>query len=454
MALESAMHARLGRYLIERELGKGGMGVVYLALDERLDKRVALKLLSGARAATPDSRSRFRREARAAAVLNHPSIVAVFDYDEAEDGPFIVYEYVEGRTLDRLIAEDSLSEGKILEIAGQIADALAYAHKRGILHRDIKPQNIMVTCDGRAKILDFGLAKRTRLEFLGGDGTPLEEVSVLTEAGTIVGTVQYMSPEQIGGDTLDGRSDVFSLGIVLYEMALGENPFQSRSFASTIGKIMSADVPLALASSQRISSGLSQIILRCLRKKREERYPSAQALLEDLGRLRERASEKRGTAQIPGRPHPMDALIPRSLARASLIMLQILYLIIYGFALFYQFDVFVRITRQALPYFAGDVGRAMQFSKVLSSGFLVSGCCGIPVRLYLLASFGFDDPETGEKFGTLFPYLFILDELWALAPLLLIEKWPAGVALICVALLAYLPISHRNLVRSAYRCPW
>ncbi len=448
------MPERLGRYLIECELGKGGMGVVYRALDERLGKKVAVKLLSRTPDSTSESIGRLRREARAAAILNHPSIVSVYDYDDAGGSPFIVYEYVEGRTLDLIIADGPLSESRIVDITGQIASALAYAHQRGIMHRDIKPQNIIVTEDGHAKILDFGLAKQMRLEFHSTQGSLIQDSSVATEAGTIVGTVQYMSPEQIGGEELDGRSDIFSLGIVLYEMATGKNPFLGQNFASTMSNIMSVDPAAWVQEPGASSAGLREIIRRCLQKRREDRYPSAHLLLDDLAKLRN-PGLKETEPGVPGEhASPAEGLIPRAMARGSLLLLQIMYLIIYGIALYNFYDVCLKITRQVAPYLQTTRAFGMPLSALISSVFLLSVWCGMAVRLYLIASVGFDDRETGVNFGKLFPYLFVLDEVWALSPMLLIEKWPAGITLICVALLAYLPISHRNLVRSAYITSW
>ncbi|MBM3792282.1 MAG: serine/threonine protein kinase, partial [Acidobacteria bacterium] len=167
---------RLGRYLIEAELGKGGMGTVYRARDERLGKTVAVKFLSEAKSISADSRRRFRLEARAAAILNHPSIAAVFDYDEDQGTPFIVYEYAHGRRLDSIIAEGNLTEAAIVDIASQLASALEYAHDRGILHRDVKPQNIILTDEGRVKLLDFGLAKRIKAAIESPAGSLTENV--------------------------------------------------------------------------------------------------------------------------------------------------------------------------------------------------------------------------------------------------------------------------------------
>ncbi len=441
------MPERLGRYIIESEIGKGGMGVVYRARDVRLGKVVALKVLSDPESVSHDARHRLRQEARAAATLNHPAIATAFDYDEQDGVPFIVYEYIEGRGLDRIIAEEKLDPNRIIDIAAQIAGGLAYAHERGILHRDIKPQNVLVTPEGMVKILDFGLAKRTNLALMQADGKLQESTTIETAAGTIVGTVQYMSPEQIAGDVLDARTDIFSLGILIYEMAARKNPFQGQTFGSTIGRIMSLDPPPLSGEGFQIPPELQDIVRKCLEKKREERYPSAKTLRGDLDHLR----SGRVPVHSPARPMVTSiSVIPRPTARVSLILLQCLYLGIYAFALYYHKDVFDAVAKGIAYLHYGDIFSSIPSARLWTSALLITACCGIAVRFYILASAGFDDPETGRQFRKLFPALLVLDEIWALSPLLLVEKWPAGLTVICVCILAYLPFTHRNLIASAY----
>ncbi len=437
----------LGRYSIEDELGRGGMGVVYRARDTRLGKTVAVKVLSQHSTLSADSKSRFRREARAAAVLNHPSIVSVFDYDEDEGVPFIVYELVEGTRLDHLIARGRPSESQTVELAYQVASALAYAHERGIIHRDIKPQNIVVTEDGRAKILDFGLAKKTGVEFMAENDDTLQASSTFeTVRGTILGTVQYMSPEQIGGKPLDGRTDIFSLGIVLYEMLTGVNPFRADSVASTIGKIMSSDNPDGLPQGS-VSSSLREIVTRALCKNREDRYCSARELADDLARLKNAVS---GPVSQGSASSWEASVIPRRAALVLMMLLQLLYLAIYGTALYFLGDAIGVLQEIVRDFITPDPLTGLRIARGLFTVLLVTGCCGIAVRLYLAASIAFDDPETGFQFRRIFPFIFLIDEIWALAPLLLIGKWRIGVTLLCAACLAYLPMSQRTLVRSAY----
>jgi serine/threonine protein kinase len=436
------MQERLGKYTLEQWIGAGGMGEVYRARDNSLGKIVALKMLNKS-SLSGDGKARFRQEARAAAALNHPAIVNVFEYAEHEGTDFIVYEYVEGKRLDELILSRALTESTILDIGTQVAEGLAHAHERNVLHRDIKPQNIMVTPDGRAKILDFGLAKKLGVEFVGDSDDTKSESFVRTKEGTIVGTVQYMSPEQISGGTLDGRSDIFSLGVVLYEMVAGTNPFQTDSATSTIARIVSPDTPALPPGTENVSPELQFIIRKCMQKRREDRHPSARMLSEDLKRLK-------SPRPLSGPVVPDVVLIPRLLSKACMILLQVMYLSIYGVALFYLGDAVNALLGFTTEWITADAMRASEIGRILTTVMMVTGVCGIAVRLYLIASIGFDDPETGVQFRKLFPFMFLIDEVWALSPLMLSFRWRLGLTIICVCLLAYAPIAARNLIRSSY----
>ncbi|MGH9939106.1 MAG: serine/threonine-protein kinase, partial [Blastocatellia bacterium] len=212
---------QIAHYQIKSLLGAGGMGEVYLAQDTRLGRQVAIKLLTPDAAQDPTAKRRLMREARAAAALNHPNIVTIHSIEEADDSVFIVMEYVEGETLTTRIRDGKLEFIPLLDIGAQVADALAAAHSVGLVHRDIKPSNILITREGQVKLLDFGIAKVTKPFHTEGGGAN----SRLTAEGNIVGTVAYMSPEQGRGETLDARTDIFSLGAVLYESATGKLPF-------------------------------------------------------------------------------------------------------------------------------------------------------------------------------------------------------------------------------------
>ena len=273
------------------------MGVVYLARDPKLDRRVAVKVLPS-EGKSDEMLKRFEREARAAARLNHPNIATIHELGQSENSCFIAMEYVEGQSLRDLLREEkSLPLDRALDLAIQAADGLSVAHDGQVVHRDLKPQNLMITPEGRVKILDFGLAK-----VLGASPGPEGETQ-LTVARTVLGTPGYMSPEQAAGETADTRSDIFSLGIVLYEMITGQQPFQGDSDATMLTSILrDAHTPAG-----RIRSGvptkLDDVINRCLEKERDARYPLARELAEDLHRVRE-------TLGAAGEETPSIAVLP------------------------------------------------------------------------------------------------------------------------------------------------
>ena len=269
----------LDRYRIDGKLGEGGMGVVYSATDPQLGRAVAIKVLPPEATADASRKQRFAQEARAASALNHPGIVTV--YDVASDGgtDFIVMELVTGRTLDQILAGRGLGVVRALRYSVAIADALAKAHGAGIVHRDLKPSNVMVTEDDRIKILDFGLAKL----FDEPDERAATQI-MLTDRGSIVGTAAYMSPEQARGEKLDGRSDIFSFGSVLYEMLTGRRPFEADSKVGVLAKILNDDPP-APSSLVPVPTDVERAVLRCLRKDPARRFQTTADLkvaLEDL----------------------------------------------------------------------------------------------------------------------------------------------------------------------------
>lgn len=260
---------KLGPYEILSPLGAGGMGEVYRARDIRLHRVVAVKVLPAGKVADPDRKRRFLQEAKAASALNHPNIITVHDIAEEHGTQFIVMEYVPGKALDQLIPRKGLPAAETLKYAIQIADALAKAHAAGIVHRDLKPANIMVTGEGQVKLLDFGLAKLTEAPIGAEDATLT--VRDATEAGAIVGTVSYMSPEQAEGKPVDARSDIFSFGAVLYEMLTGQKAFQGDSRVSTLAAILTREPKPLSQLVPDVPPELEKLIARCLRKDRERR---------------------------------------------------------------------------------------------------------------------------------------------------------------------------------------
>ena len=269
----------LGHYRIVEKLGEGGMGVVYLAHDTKLGRDVALKLLPQEALANADNRARFEREAKVVAALSHPNIVTLFTVEEADDIRFITMERVDGQTLDQTIPPGGYDAAQLLRLAVPLADAVAAAHQRGITHRDLKPGNVMVTRDGRVKVLDFGLAK-----LFAEDNTALHGLAreTLTREGRVVGTLAYMAPEQLQGKSLDARVDVFALGVVLFEMATGARPFQGQNSADLISSVLRDAPPQARRLKPELPAGVGAVIMRCLEKAPEARYATAGELRDAL----------------------------------------------------------------------------------------------------------------------------------------------------------------------------
>jgi serine/threonine protein kinase len=278
----------LGHYKITERIGAGGMGVVYKARDLHLDRFVALKVLPPEKVSDPDRKRRFVQEAKAASALNHPNIVHVYDIDQSDGTDYIAMEYVDGKTLDQRMGRHGLGLSDALKYAVQIADALTKAHSAAIVHRDLKPTNIMVNEDGVVKVLDFGLAKLT--EQVQGDETAStatidSEGRPITEEGVIVGTVAYMSPEQAEGKKVDARSDIFSLGSVLYEMVTGQKAFQGTIKMSTLSAILHQEPKPVSGVTQAIPADFEKLINRCLRKdpaKRLQHMDDVKLALDEL----------------------------------------------------------------------------------------------------------------------------------------------------------------------------
>ena len=278
---------RLGPYEIVARIGAGGMSEVYRAFDPRIRRDVAVKVLPPTFAKFADRMHRFEQEARATGALNHPNLLTIFDVGTADGRPYIVTELLDGHTLRTSMRENGqpmkLPVRKAIDYGIQIANGLAAAHERGIVHRDLKPENLFVTKDGRVKILDFGVAKlRSADDFALSDDTTMEQD---TSPGTVIGTVGYMSPEQVRGQAVDGRSDIFSLGTLMYEMVGGEHPFRSDSPADTMSAILREDPPELAAANPQVTPGLDRVIRHCLEKSPEQRFQSARDLAFHLDLL-------------------------------------------------------------------------------------------------------------------------------------------------------------------------
>jgi eukaryotic-like serine/threonine-protein kinase len=278
--------SRLGPYEIVSPLGAGGMGEVYRAKDPRLGRDVAIKVLPASFSSDADRLRRFEQEARAAGLLNHPNITAVYDIGSHEGAPYVVTELLEGETLRAELAGERLSPRKAIDYAIQLAHGLAAAHEKGIVHRDLKPENLFVTKDGRVKILDFGLAKLTHAEEGSSAGqTNLPTGVAGTEPGVVLGTMGYMAPEQVRGRPADARSDIFAFGAILFEMLSGKRAFQGDSAADTMSAILREDPPDLSVTNQNVSPGLERILRHCLEKNPEQRFQSARDLAFDVEAL-------------------------------------------------------------------------------------------------------------------------------------------------------------------------
>ncbi len=248
------------------------MGEVYRARDDRLKREIAIKVLPASFSTDPDRLRRFQKEAQAASALNHPNIMSVFDIGSHDGTPYIVTELLEGQTLRERLGPGSLAPRKAIQFAAQIAKGLAAAHAKGIVHRDLKPENVFVSRDDHVKILDFGLAKLTSEE---GGGTNLPTASAATEPGVVLGTLAYMSPEQVKGHAVDARSDIFSFGAILYEMLSGERAFRRGSAAETMSAILKEEPPELSESGRNIPAALDSIVRHCLEKDPDNRFQSA-----------------------------------------------------------------------------------------------------------------------------------------------------------------------------------
>src|SRR5246127_3790641 len=283
---------KLGPYEIQSSIGAGGMGEVYKARDKRLNRDVAIKVLPASFSADSDRLQRFAQEARAAAALSHPNILSIFDIGEDGGAPYVVSELLEGETLRDRLRNGALAPRKAIDYAAQVARGLAAAHEKVIVHRDLKPENIFITNDGRVKILDFGLAKLTRPEADESSETLTQQVG--TDAGTVMGTVGYMAPEQVRGKPADARSDIFAFGAILYEMLSGKRAFRGDSSADTMSAILKEDPPELSETNRNVSPALERIVRHCLEKNPAERFQSAQDVAFNLEPLTDISTPSRG----------------------------------------------------------------------------------------------------------------------------------------------------------------
>jgi eukaryotic-like serine/threonine-protein kinase len=360
MSLPAA--SRLGPYEIVAPLGAGGMGEVYRARDPRLGRDVAVKVLPASFSNDPDRLRRFEQEARAAGVLNHPNVMAVYDIGTVDGAPYVVSELLEGETLRARLAGGALGPRRAVDYAIQIAHGLSAAHEKGIVHRDLKPENLFVTKDGRVKILDFGLAKLTQREAAGSD-TDLPTTPAGTEPGVVMGTLGYMSPEQVRGRSADARSDIFSFGAILYEMLSGRRAFQRDTAADTMSAILREDPPELSSMNPQLPPVLDRIVHHCLEKDPEARFHSA----HDLAfQLRFPATDEiSGIAAVPAAKRRVPPALLALGAIALLLAAALTTLVLRRPA---KATTTARLVRFAVPippgttYAPGDVSRGLSIS--------------------------------------------------------------------------------------------
>src|ERR1039458_7183620 len=305
----------ISHYTVLEKLGAGGMGEIYKAQDTHLNRFVAIKVLSGGTSGDPERRRRFIQEAQAASALNHPNIITIYDVLSQDGMDLMVMEYIAGSTLDVLIPNEGMSVGKVLYCAVQMASALEAAHAAGIVHRDLKPGNVMVTGTGLVKILDFGLAKLTAPPMMVEENDATLPLSApMTVEGSILGTVSYMSPEQADARPVDARSDIFTFGVVLYEMLTGHKAFAAGSTVSTLSAILRDDPKPMGEIVQGVPAELDQIVRRAMRKDPGERWQSMQEMRTELAALKQRAdSAVLRRPAIAGAPKKL----PKALALAA-----------------------------------------------------------------------------------------------------------------------------------------
>src|SRR3989440_7478134 len=428
----------ISHFRILEKLGGGGMGVVYKAEDTSLGRSVAMKFLPEELSRDHQAVDRFRREAHAASTLNHPHICTIHAIDEHEGVFFIVMELLEGQTLRYYVGKRPFNTTWLLDVGTQIAEALDAAHAKGIVHRDIKPANLFVTSSGQVKVLDFGLAKLLRplASRVGIGATAVETATLSTEAGLLVGTVGYMAPEQLEGEPVDPRTDLYALGLVMYEMATGRNPFLGHSATSTIANILKEEAPPLEQHNPMAPPELGRILQKCLRKRVDERYVSARDLALDLVTLRRSLEPWGRTAAVTAAGPAPPLSITRGVVRAVLMLIQLGYLAMYGLAL-YKFHDVLRVSHELFA------------SPMLGAALLAVGILGVPVWLYQFTALAFDYPDLGAKFRLLFPAVLLLDTVWAATPLLFLVQL-RGLVLLCAAALAFLPFSQRTLLYAAY----
>jgi serine/threonine protein kinase len=416
MTLPDSIHQR---YDVLGEAGRGGMGVVYKARDRQTNEILALKVLKAAVVDDDSVTERFKNELKLARKVTHKNVCRIYEINFAGETPYISMEFVEGDTLRALLKRvGSLNLQTGLRMAVQMCEALGEVHRQGIIYRDLKPENIMVDRAGDIKLLDFGIAR----PFEGN-----------TTAGQLVGSPAYMAPEQIAGAPVDQRSDIYALGLVIYEMLTGAPAHHADSDLGTLlERIQRQPIP-PRQIEPRIPELVETSILRCLEKDPARRSQTVDEVRQSLDEFRDSTSQTTTVRNAPLRNSTF--LMRRSVARAWLIFAEIGYVAIYCATLYYIDSVATILETDLLVP-----------SRTVLPWVIVAAMCGIAVRIYLLSALLLAHPALTKKFPRLFPALFVLDSMWATAPLLLLHKINWGLTLAFVAGLAYLPFAQRTLI--------
>jgi serine/threonine protein kinase len=426
---------QISRYKIIRKIASGGMGEVYEAIDPQLDRKIALKVLPPEIARDPGRLQRFLREAKTASSLNHPAVIQIHEIANDGDTHFISMEYVEGETLAARLAKGKLEIREAMDIALTIAEALQAAHSKGIIHRDIKPSNIMMANSGQIKIVDFGLAK---LQTTSEEIRPTSELPTKTSSGIVIGTPLYMSPEQALGKDLDQRSDIFSFGVLLYEMFSGYKPFSGGDIKAVIGQILYRQPQQVRSLRADLPPDLELVISRCLKKEPAERYQDITAVLNDLRIVKNQITGE--SAENIQRPKHQEYVLNRLSARILFVIVQCVYIVMYISALHWALPF-----ENGLQHILGETaGEKVAFILLFTAPL------GIAVRIYLISSVVLDHVKTGVRYRWAFLIYFLLDALWAIAPLGLSLNWGELLPFACVPPLAFSPFSQRTLIRTAY----
>jgi Tol biopolymer transport system component/predicted Ser/Thr protein kinase len=372
---------RLGPFEVLAPLGAGGMGEVYRAKDTRLGREVAVKVLSPEFAADAERRGRFEQEARSASALNHPNIITIHEIGSAESTIFIAMELVDGKTLREVMLAGQLATRRMLDLAYQMADGLAKAHAAGIVHRDLKPENVMISKDGAVKILDFGLAKLQKHQAEEASNLPTAQE---TKAGTVMGTVGYMSPEQASGKPLDFRSDQFALGSIYYEMATGKRAFQRSTHAETLTAIIREDIEPVAQVNASVPSLFRWVIERCLQKDPEERYASTRDLARDVRGVREHLSETSAatSGEVSGAAQAAAARPRRSRLRVAAVAVAVLAALGAGMLLQKRLVRTLPPSYQQITFGSGTI-RAARFAPDGQTIVYSASWDGAPLKLFL-----------------------------------------------------------------------